>query len=514
MVSEEIQQRVTKKVCLACHREFTGIVGACPHDGTVLIPLQQDQFVGTKLADRYFIESVIGHGGMGVVYKARHELMDRTVAIKMLLSQLISDSLSVKRFQQEAKAASRLKHPNVITLYDFGVSPSGQPYLVMDYLQGVSLADVIKKDGHVGVDRSIKIFKQACSALQHAHQQGVIHRDLKPGNIMLIETEDEKDFVKVVDFGVAKLMAGEDEAQRLTQTGEVCGSPVYMSPEQCMGQKLDARSDVYSMGVVIYEALTGRLPLLGKSMVETMSKHISEMPPAFNAVRPDLYIPERLETVVFRALAKNPDDRLQSMEALEQELEFAVPRPAKSASLRGTLPPATVSPLAGTPASKPAGLPRSAIIAGAVILLVAGGGLAYALLSRPAPKAPAAPAPAPVPAAPAPVKQAPAPVKERVPPSAVRPVAPRPAAEPAAVTPEQAEPATTEPASTEPAAAPETVQPPPRPRRRANTSWTPPPEPARPARRTRPPSAPARVQPAPPAPASDPFQSLRSERSY
>ncbi|MBI4533628.1 MAG: serine/threonine protein kinase, partial [Candidatus Melainabacteria bacterium] len=316
MVSEDLQQRVTRKVCLACNREFTGLVSACPHDGTMLVPLNQDQLIGTKLADRYLILSVIGHGGMGVVYKAKHELMDRVVAIKMLQSQLISDSLSVKRFQQEARAASKLKHPNVITLFDFGVSPTGQPYLVMDYLKGISLSEVIKRDGHVGVDRCLKIFMQACSALEHAHEQGVIHRDLKPGNIMLVEEGDEKDFVKVVDFGVAKLLWGSDEeGQRLTQTGEVCGSPVYMSPEQCQGLRLDARSDIYSMGVVLYETLTGKLPLLGKTMVDTMSRHISEMPPPFSEVRPDLYIPERLESVVFKSLQKDPSDRHQTMEA-------------------------------------------------------------------------------------------------------------------------------------------------------------------------------------------------------
>lgn len=331
VVSEEIQGRVTRKVCLACNREFTGIARECPHDGMVLIPLAQDQLIGTKLADRYHVLSIIGHGGMGVVYKARHELMDRIVAIKMLQSNLVSDSMSVKRFQQEAKAASRLKHPNVITLYDFGVSPTGQPYLVMDFLDGISLSDVIKKDGQVGVDRSIRVFAQACDALFHAHNQGVVHRDLKPGNIMLIENEGERDFVKVVDFGVAKLMpwAGE-EAQRLTQTGEVCGSPVYMSPEQCMGQKLDARSDIYSMGVVIYESLTGKLPLFGKTMVDTMSKHISEMPPPFKEIRPDLYIPERLERVVFKSLQKDPDTRHQTMSELRDELSHAIPKPGKS----------------------------------------------------------------------------------------------------------------------------------------------------------------------------------------
>jgi serine/threonine protein kinase len=278
---------------------------------------------------------VLGTGGMGVVYRARHALMDRIVAIKMLQGQLISDSLSVKRFHQESKAASRINHRHVITVYDFGISPQGLPYIVMDYLEGTSLADFIKSDGQIGVERTIKIIGQACDALHHAHKQGVVHRDLKPSNIVLINYDEEKDFVKVVDFGVAKLMNTNTEGgQRLTQAGEVCGSPVYMSPEQCMGQELDARSDIYSMGIVVYETLTGKLPILGKSMVETMSRHVSEVPPSFNAVRPDLYIPARLEQVVFKALAKDPNDRHQSMDEMRQELELAIPRPGSSQVLR------------------------------------------------------------------------------------------------------------------------------------------------------------------------------------
>ncbi len=302
------------KICLECNREFTGIIANCPHDNSLLFTRVQDPFVGTTLAGTYEIESVIGTGGMGVVYKARHAMMDRTVAIKMLQSQLISDSMSVKRFQQEGKAASRIKHPHVITVYDFGISPTGQPYIVMDYLEGEALADVIKRDGQVAVERAIKILIQACDALDHAHKMGVIHRDLKPTNIMLSKDEDHLDFVRVVDFGVAKLINSGQEGQKLTQAGEVCGSPVYMSPEQCMGMDLDKRSDIYSMGILIYETLTGRLPILGKTMVDTMSKHISDSPLRFSETRPDLYIPERLESVFFKALAKNPNERHQTMD--------------------------------------------------------------------------------------------------------------------------------------------------------------------------------------------------------
>lgn len=295
--------------------------------------------IGTCLMGKYDIIDVIGHGGMGVVYKGRQVLMERTVAIKMLQSQHIADSQSVQRFLREGKASCRMNHPHVITVYDFGITPqSGQPFIVMDYLQGISLADLIKQDGQVSVERSIKILTQATDALDHAHRAGVIHRDLKPSNIMLIEYEDEKDFVKIVDFGVAQLIGAGGEQQRLTQMGEVCGSPVYMSPEQCQGLELDVRSDIYSMGIVIYETLTGRLPLIGKTMVETMSKHITDMPPRFTEIRPDLYIPERLEAVIWKAMAKDPANRHQSMAELCRDLDTAIPKPGKSQVLRTDFP--------------------------------------------------------------------------------------------------------------------------------------------------------------------------------
>ncbi|MCA9815652.1 MAG: serine/threonine protein kinase, partial [Cyanobacteria bacterium HKST-UBA01] len=329
-----IHEDLDRKVCLECNRQFTGIVAACPHDNSMLVPVAQDPLIGTRLAGKYDIVSVLGTGGMGVVYKGRQDVMDRVVAIKMLQAHHLNDSMSVKRFQQESKATCRLNHPHIITVYDFGISPTGQPYIVMDYLEGKPLSDIIKDEGHVGVDRALKIVRQASDALGHAHKQGVIHRDLKPSNIVLIDREGDKDYVKVVDFGVAKLMEEGTEGQKLTQMGEVCGSPVYMSPEQCQGLPLDKRSDIYSMGIVLYETLTNRLPILGKTMVETMSKHINDAPPSFQEARPDLYIPERVEQVILRALAKAPEDRQQSMEQLATELEMAVPKPGRSQVLR------------------------------------------------------------------------------------------------------------------------------------------------------------------------------------
>jgi serine/threonine protein kinase len=301
----------------------------CPQDSTLLIPVKKDALLGTKVAEKYEVLSEVGHGGMSIVYKARHELMDRIVAIKMLQAALVNDQTSIKRFQQEAQAASCLTHPNVIAVHDYGLAPSGQPYLVMDFLQGESLADVIKKDNHVEAVRAANIFIQACDALEHAHQKGVLHRDLKSGNIMLTEFEGHEDVVKVVDFGIAKLMPNSGkQIQNLTQTGEIFGSPIYMSPEQCLGQPLDARSDIYSMGTMLYEALTGMPPLMGDTIIDTMQMHVSTKPQPFNVTRPDLKIPPELERICFRAVEKKQEDRFPSMaifrEALEKALEKIV----------------------------------------------------------------------------------------------------------------------------------------------------------------------------------------------
>ncbi len=367
-----------KKVCLECHRQFTGLVASCPHDNTALVPVAQDPLVGTKLDGKYEILSVLGTGGMGVVYKGKQELMDRIVAIKMLLAHHLNDTHSVKRFLHEGKATCKLKHPHIITVYDYGVSPQGQPYIVMGFLEGVPLSDQIRKEGQIGVDRSMSIFKQSALALEHAHSQGVIHRDLKPSNIVLIDFDGNKDYVKVVDFGVAKLIedAG-TELQRLTQMGEVCGSPVYMSPEQCQGMPLDPRSDIYSMGIVMYETLTNKLPLLGKTLVETMHKHIMEPPTPFSESRPDLYIPERVEQVIFKALAKNPDDRQQSMKQLATEIDMAIPKRGKSF---------TISSFSETerPAKQPAEKKNVAVVAAAVVVgvLAIGGAIGFFALQN------------------------------------------------------------------------------------------------------------------------------------
>jgi tRNA A-37 threonylcarbamoyl transferase component Bud32 len=393
------RQALSKKICLACDRQFTGQEGSCPMDGTVLVPLKENNFIGSTLADRYLIQSLIGQGGMGLVFLAKHTMMDRTVAIKMLHQELLNDPLSVKRFQQEAKAASCLNHPNIITLHDFGITPQGQPFLCMEYLQGTPLQDLLKRYGPMDPPRAVRIFGQVCDALHHAHNQGIVHRDLKPSNILLVTHECDPEFVKVVDFGLAKLMPWSGkESQHLTKTGEVFGSPIYMSPEQCMGKQLDPRSDIYSLGVTLYEALTGKPPFRGQNSIQTASKHMSELPPTFGAVRPDLTLPPGLEAVVFRSLEKDPGKRYNTMaemkEAMEKALgaEHLIDEPESLTSSRAGVRAVTPSSIARSTAETTVQKPRPAVNSdagnvykpyhiaiafGVVALLGAGAGMAW-----------------------------------------------------------------------------------------------------------------------------------------
>lgn len=329
-----------------------------------------DPLLGTVFADRYRILEVLGRGGMGVVYKARHELMDRLVAIKMMLPQLVSDDVSLARFQREARAASKINHPNIIAIHDFGLTnDNGVAYLVMDYIEGHTLATAIEKDGQLGVTRATRIFLQVCDALQHAHKLGVVHRDLKPGNIMLVCHDDNEDFVKVVDFGVAKLTEG-DSDQRLTGTGEIFGSPVYMSPEQCSGDPLDARSDIYALGCVLYETLTGKPPCVGRTPIETITKHISVVPPTFSEARPDLYIPEWIERVVFKALSKDASKRQQSMQEFFDELYSGAKATSTATQLKALSNSVRTGAVAAHEAAK-ASAPQKNAISKSLIVAVA-----------------------------------------------------------------------------------------------------------------------------------------------
>ncbi|MBS1954623.1 MAG: serine/threonine protein kinase [Cyanobacteria bacterium SZAS-4] len=310
----------SKKLCICCHEEFDGELTVCPSDGTPLSQVaHEDDLVGTVFAERYEILNVIGGGGMGLVYRAKHRFMNRTVAIKVLHKTSNSAS-ELKRFQLEAQAASALSIPNIVTIYDFGTSPAGEPYMVMDFLDGRSLTEILDAEGKFSVPRAVNIFIQISNALSHAHGKGIIHRDIKPSNIVLVNTETESDFVKIVDFGIAKLLDSSDpNSGNLTRTGEVFGSPLYMSPEQWRGLKLDARTDIYSLGSVMYRVLSGKNIFDDIDFLQLMYKHANEMPASF--VEIGVSIPGELESIVFKALAKDRDIRFQSMMDLVAALE-------------------------------------------------------------------------------------------------------------------------------------------------------------------------------------------------
>ncbi len=312
------------KLCLSCDQKFEDSIEVCPSDGSRLVPKTEDKLVGTLVQSRYRIRSLAGKGSMGMVYRATQEFIDREVAFKVLLDHLGSDTEALKRFQREAKAASRLSHPHITTVYDFGLMPDGKPYLVMDFLSGISLSQYLEQKQYLTLDEAYPIVKDICDALSEAHKQGIIHRDVKPENIVLIEKEGRKNFVKVVDFGIAKFNQDQgDRASRLTRTGSICGSPAYMSPEQCSGKELDACSDIYALGVVLFEMFTGCLPYMSNDLLQLLYLKATEPPPLINTLRPELHMPQAMEALISRCLSKEPQERPQTMEQLWQEFDAA-----------------------------------------------------------------------------------------------------------------------------------------------------------------------------------------------
>lgn len=284
--------------------------------------IQPEQLVGATVDGKYVIESYLGGGGMSWVYLARHaHLKSRLVALKLLRTHAGIDANQIKRLQQEALAVSNLSHPNIVGIQDFGVSADGYPYMAMDYFEGKSLDCVLNDDGPLKVERLLNISTQICGALAHAHERGIVHRDIKPSNIMIGIDEHGSDCVKIVDFGIAKIVDDESTRAKLTTTGDVLGSPLYMSPEQCMGQKVERYSDIYSLGCVMYECATGRSPFLGDSIMETLHKQLSESPSPFGKLPHSDRRAKGLEAIVFKMLAKAPSDRYSFMVEVASELK-------------------------------------------------------------------------------------------------------------------------------------------------------------------------------------------------
>ena len=325
------------KACVKCGKEYEDpALTVCPTDETTLVCLHKDLEPGTILGDRYEVIDVIAGGGMGKVYKAKHRLIDKIVAIKTVLPNAVMTGALLKRFQQEGDSISKMSHPNLLTVTDFFVSDDAQPYLVTDYLEGRSLQDVIDSEGRLPEVRALAIFRQICSGLKHAHSHGIIHRDLKPANVMLVTQDDDEDIVKIIDFGIAKVITEDAKRTVLTETGDVFGSPAYMSPEQCRGKPLDVRSDIYSLGCILFAMLAGKPPFTGADDVDFMFKHVHEAPPAVSGS-----FSAYVAAAIGKMLKKEPEDRFASVAEVVEALY--------SSSSSNTNPPRGLAATAVTP---------------------------------------------------------------------------------------------------------------------------------------------------------------------
>ena len=301
------------KTCPLCSKEYPDNVKFCPVDGSTLrAKAAGADLVGQVVADRYHIIKKLGEGGMGAVYLGEHVKMGRKSAIKVMNPGMAHDPDAVSRFNREASNASRISHPNVCQIYDFGETTDGLIYLAMEFIEGQSLTDLIDREGALPAVRAASILKQSADALQAAHDLGIVHRDLKPDNIMIAQARDGADVVKVVDFGIAKAVAGDETGQKVTKTGLVVGTPEYMSPEQLSGDKLDGRSDIYSLGLVLYRMLTGVLPFQADTAQEVMIKRLTDEPTPLAEARPDIEFPPGIQAVLDRVLQRLTADRYQN----------------------------------------------------------------------------------------------------------------------------------------------------------------------------------------------------------
>jgi serine/threonine-protein kinase len=431
-------------MCPACNARYEG-GQFCAKDGT---PLVQDasaprtDFVGQVLADRYRIVRLLGEGGMGQVFEAQHVNINKRFAIKLLRPEIVSNHEAVQRFRQEAWSASSIGHDNIIEIDDFATLPNGAVYLAMEFLAGQSLSERMKAGPPLEVADALDVFVQVCRGLSAAHEKGIIHRDMKPENVFLSQKHG-RTLVKILDFGIAKV-SGAEGSHSLTRTGAIFGTPHYMSPEQALGKPLDLRTDIYSVGVILYEVFTGRVPFEAESFMGILTKHITAVPARPSEIAPT--VSAEIEAIILRAMAKDPAERYASMSELANDLSLLlegiaphllVPpgsaphaaRPTPSGLVRPSQPPFSTPATPVTATALPAAatlddvdtIPRTrsktGVIAAALAVLVLGGAAAAFVLFRQAPPPPAAAAPA-------------APAARAVPaPAVARPAPPAPAAE-------------------------------------------------------------------------------------
>lgn len=282
--------------------------------------LAKMELAGTALASRYEFISVLGEGAVGIVFKAKHPQLEKLVAVKMIQRNELRPEVQA-RFEQEARAISKLDHPNIADVFDFGLTERKQPYMVMEFVEGKTLQKLLHEQDHLTFDQSIGIFLQVCEGLSHAHELGIIHRDVKPANIILKEVAGTAPVVKILDFGCAKIRdLSTKQSPILTKVGEIVGSPPYMSPEQIQGQPMDQRSDIYSLGCTLYETLTGYVPHVGDDPIEILVKHLEQEVLPMRKLCPDFDIAIEMEGPVAIMLEKNPDKRYRTMREVSDEL--------------------------------------------------------------------------------------------------------------------------------------------------------------------------------------------------
>ncbi len=372
------------KVCPVCNSTYPDEMDFCPKDGARLTQSRGNfpkTRVGEVIDDKYRLVGLLGTGGMGEVYEAQHVYLGRKVAVKLLRPELTANPEAVQRFHREAQAASNIGHDCIVEILDFGKLDDGTNYLVMEYLEGTPLSDITVQ-GPVDPLRGLDIMIQMCDGLAAAHRSGIIHRDMKPENVFLVHDSHGRERVKILDFGIAKVTDNESD-QHLTKTGAIFGTPHYMSPEQAKGEPLDQRSDIYSVGVIMYELFTGTVPFKGESFMGVLTQHITSAPPPPSQIRSD--IPPVIEEIILRAIAKEPENRFQSMEEFIEALENA--RVALGGNASGylggtakTVSPGSTRSDSGKRHKKKKHSPGMAVIAGSIVgafllLGLAGGGI-------------------------------------------------------------------------------------------------------------------------------------------
>ena len=377
------------KFCPVCGTEYGDEIRFCQRDGqTLRASNPSGDLVGQVIADRYHITKKLGEGGMGAVYLAEHVKMGRQSAIKVMGAGMSHDPEAISRFNREAANASRINHPNVCAVYDFGETEDGTIYLAMEFVEGKTLSALLKENGCLPLPRAVNLLKQCADGLQAAHDLGIVHRDLKPDNIMIVSPKG-REVVKVVDFGIAKAGTAEP-GQNVTKTGLVVGTPEYMSPEQLSGDKVDGRSDIYSLALVFYRMITDTLPFVADTAQETMIKRLTDEPIPLAQARPDSSFPPALQKVMDRALARWPQDRYPSATEFAADAERAIGGARAMATSADTEAKTQVVRPSDLSGAKTAAIPATRVSssravskmspavlgAGVVVLALAGGGYA------------------------------------------------------------------------------------------------------------------------------------------